>query len=93
MFINLFFFYCLIFFEIFYLQKDDTIKQNIELFLQQLFDRKSKIFKDMFFQNNLVNSFININKVQKLLNQKKLFNAEAKFIFCILNLAILVSNK
>ena len=43
------------FFEIFYLQKDDSIRQNIELFLQQLFDRKGKksksdieIFTDLY---------------------------------------------
>tara|TARA_B110001450_G_scaffold74078_1_gene70530 strand:+ start:2451 stop:3611 length:1161 start_codon:yes stop_codon:yes gene_type:complete len=61
--------------------------------LDLFFDRKSKIFKDMLFQNSLVNSFINIKKVEKLLKQKKLFNAESKFVFCILNLAILVSQK
>ena len=75
--------------EILKFRKKIGFYADIDLF----FDRKSKIFKDMLFQNSLVNSFININKVQKLLNQKKLFNAEAKFIFCILNLAILVSNK
>ena len=38
--------------------------------LDLFFDRKSKIFKDMLFQNSLVNSFINIKKVEKLLKQK-----------------------
>ncbi len=61
--------------------------------LDLFFDRKSKIFRDMLFQNSLVNSFINMRQVEKLLKQKKLFNAEAKFIFCILNLAILISKK
>ena len=61
--------------------------------LDLFFDRKSKLFRDMLFQNHLVNSFINIKKVEILLSQKKLFNAEAKFIFCVLNLAILISKK
>lgn len=43
------------FFEIFYHQKDDTIKETIELFLKQLFDRKGQksksdieIFTDLY---------------------------------------------
>ena len=61
--------------------------------LDIFFNRKSKLFRDMLFQNNLVNSFLNIKKIENLLNKDTLFNAETKFIFCILNLAILTSKK
>ena len=61
--------------------------------LDIFFNRKSKLFRDMLFQNNLINSFLNIKKIENLLNKDTLFNAETKFIFCILNLAILTSKK
>ena len=59
--------------------------------INNFFNLKSKKFKDMIFQSDLVNRFINLKKVNKLLLKDKLSNAEVKFVFCIMNLAILTS--
>ncbi len=57
--------------------------------ISTFFELKSKKFKDTIFQSSFINSFINVDKVNKLLSQKKLSNAEGKFVFCLLNLSIL----
>ena len=59
--------------------------------LDSFFDRKNSKFKDMLFQSKLINSFLEIKNINDLLEKDKLNNAESKFIFCILNLAILSS--
>ncbi len=59
--------------------------------LDSFFDRKNIKFRDMLFQSKLINSFLKIKNISDLLKKEKLNNAESKFIFCILNLAILSS--
>ncbi len=61
--------------------------------INNFFNLKSKKFRDILFQSNLVNKFIEKNRIIKLLDKKQLNNAEVKFIFCTLNLAILSSIK
>ena len=53
----------------------------------------SKKFKDQLFQSNYINSLINVNQVNKLLQKDYMNNAESKFIFCVLNLGILSNLK
>ena len=57
--------------------------------LNKFFNTNSKEFKDQLFQSNYINKIINMNKVNRLLKKNYMNNAEAKFVFCILNLAIL----
>lgn len=61
--------------------------------INKLFHTNSKKFKDQLFQSNYINSLINVNQVNKLLQKDYMNNAESKFIFCILNLAILSNLK
>ena len=61
--------------------------------INKLFDINSKKFKDQLFQSNYINSLINVNQVNKLLQKDYMNNAESKFIFCVLNLGILSNLK
>jgi asparagine synthase (glutamine-hydrolysing) len=57
--------------------------------INKFFKMRTKKFRDQIFQSDYINSFIRMNRVNKLLKKDFMNNAEAKFIFCILNLAIL----
>ena len=57
--------------------------------INKFFKTSSKQFKDRLFQSDLINKFINLKEITKVLNKDYMNNSEAKFIFCILNLAIL----
>ena len=57
--------------------------------INKFFKTRTKKFRDQIFQSDYINSFIRMNSVNKLLKKDFMNNAEAKFIFCILNLAIL----
>ena len=59
--------------------------------INSFFNLKSKKFKEKIFQSSLINKFINVDKVNKLLSKEKINNSEGKFIFCIINLAILAN--
>lgn len=57
--------------------------------INKFFKTKTKKFRDQLFQSDYINSLIHLNSVNKLLQKDFMNNAEAKFVFCILNLAIL----
>ena len=57
--------------------------------INKFFKPNSKKFRDQLFQSNYINKIINMNNVDDLLKKQYMNNAEAKFVFCLLNLAIL----
>lgn len=57
--------------------------------INKFFKTNSKKFRDQIFQSNYINNIINMNNVDDLLKKENMNNAEAKFVFCLLNLAIL----
>ena len=68
-----------------------TFREKIGFYanLNKFFNTTSKKFKDQLFQSDYINKIINIDKVNKLLKKDYMNNSEAKFVFNILNLAIL----
>ena len=56
------------------------------------FNINSKDFKERLFQSNLINSYINKDSIIKILKKKYINNIESKFIFSVLNLAILTNS-
>lgn len=56
------------------------------------FNINSKDFKERLFQSNLINSYINKDSIIKILKKKYINNIESKFIFSVLNLAILTKS-
>ncbi|OUU45965.1 MAG: hypothetical protein CBC16_00725, partial [Verrucomicrobia bacterium TMED56] len=57
--------------------------------LREFFDIKNKKFKDKLYQSESVNKYLDKNSIDKILKKNHLNNIESKFIFNILNLAIL----
>ena len=58
--------------------------------IENIFNTNDKNFKKKLFQSKKINSLINKEEVEKLLNsKKKLSNSQSHFIFSILNFVIL----
>ena len=57
--------------------------------LKEFFDIRNKKFKDKLYQSESVNKYLDKNSVDKILKKDHLNNIESKFIFNVLNLAIL----
>ena len=67
------------------LQSKNKIGFNMNI--QSIFNISSEKFREKLFQNNKLNSLINLKEINKVINKDKVNNQESHMLFSLLNVA------